>query len=51
MLMQHHGTVMIMGGDTQTTHRHKLMKPRGRNGGLEKSGRRVSVALRAMATA
>jgi hypothetical protein len=51
MLMQDHGTVVIMGGDTQTTHRHELMKPSGRNGGLEKSGRRVSVTLRAMATA
>jgi alkylated DNA repair dioxygenase AlkB len=51
MLMQHHGTVVIMGGDTQTTHRHELMKPTGRNGRLEKSGQRVSVTLRAMATA
>jgi alkylated DNA repair dioxygenase AlkB len=49
MLMQYHGTVVIMGGDTQTTHRHELMKPTGRNGGLEKAGQRVSVTLRAMA--
>jgi alkylated DNA repair dioxygenase AlkB len=49
MLMQYHGTVVIMGGDTQTTHRHELMKPTGRNGGLEKAGQRVSVTMRAMA--